>query len=143
MSTARVTCTGCQKEFDVPTEYFQKFGREPYCRDCLIHTECQSCGDGLRIQPSRFQELGGDPVVCTGCQSTDESSSTMASRTFWAGLSTGEKIVFPILLVVLVVALGLVANSAMNGGDPSGAGLTGVLILLYWTYRRGRKNRPN
>jgi len=141
MSTADVSCTNCGKDFEVQTEYFQKFGSEPYCQNCLVHTECQSCGQGLRLQPSRYKELGGDPVVCTDCQpSQSDSSSSSSGSTFWSGLSTGEKIVFPILLVAFLGVGGLAAYTAINGGDPEGTGLLGISILLYWTYRRGKKN---
>ncbi|ACV47966.1 MULTISPECIES: hypothetical protein [Halomicrobium] len=164
MGQADVTCTKCGTAFQVDTRYFQIYGEEPFCQDCLIHTECQSCGRGLRLQPSRYQELGGNPVVCTDCDggqpavSTSQTSTsgapstrssasgtsstqTSTSGTFWSGLSIGEKIVFPILLAGFVgmVALALLANA--NGGEFASPAIGGVGFLLFWLYRRGKKNR--
>ncbi|WP_224338219.1 hypothetical protein [Haloprofundus halobius] len=146
MSTASVSCTKCGQQFDVKTEYFQKFGSDPFCQDCLIHTECQSCKRGLRLQPSRYKELGGDPVVCTDCDQGISSSTTAGSSSgtsFWSGLTIGEKIVFPILLIAFVGILGIAAFAEMNGGSVETPLLLPILILLYWTYRRGKKNRSS
>jgi len=152
MGKASVNCTKCGKGFEVDTRYFQIFGEDPFCQDCLIHTECQSCGRGLRLQPSRFQELGGDPIICTDCgqQSSSSSSSprqqsqssaqSSSTGSFWSGLSFGEKVVFPLLFVALLGMswLALVAN--LNGGEFSGP-IAGVTFLLIWLHRRGKKNR--
>lgn len=163
MGQADVTCTKCGTPFQVDTRYFQVFGEEPFCQDCLIHTECQSCGRGLRLQPSRYQELGGDPVVCTDCDggqsgaastgpstsgtaptrsSTSGTSSTQTSSgRFWSGLSIGEKIVLPILLAAFLGMVGLALLANANGGEFSSPAIGGVGFLLFWLYRRGRKNR--
>jgi len=147
MSTASVSCTKCGTQFDVKTEYFQKFGSDPFCQDCLIHTECQSCNRGLRLQPSRYKELGGDPIVCTDCDQGANATATTAESSsgtsFWSGLSIGEKIVFPILLIAFIGTLGLAAFAEVNGGSVETPLLLPILILLYWTYRRGKKNSAN
>lgn len=143
MSTASVSCTNCGDQFNVKTEYFQKFGSDPYCQDCLIHTECNSCNRGLRLQPSQYRELGGEPVTCTSCAQGAPSTTTTKSRSggsFWSGLSIGEKIIFPILLVAIVGLLAVVILVEGSGGDASAPILLPMLILLYWTYRRGKKN---
>jgi len=143
MSTASVSCTQCGEQFEVKTEYFEKFGSDPFCQDCVIHTECQSCNRGLRLQPSRYKELGGDPVVCTDCDqagSTSTSTESSSSGSFWSGLSIGEKIVFPILLIAFVGLLGLAIMAKMYGGNVETPLLLPLLLLLYWTYRRGKKN---
>lgn len=141
MSSAQVTCANCDKRFEVDTRYFRKFGDDPFCRDCLIHTECQSCNRGLRLEPSRYQELGGDPVACTDCAQQSRAGSS-ERRSFWAGLTVGEKIVFPILLIAFLGLGGLALYVETNGGETSVPLLSGILILLYWTYRRGKKNAP-
>lgn len=146
MSTASVSCTNCGKQFNVKTEYFQKFGSDPYCQDCLIHTECNSCNRGLRLQPSQYRELGGEPVVCATCGQDASSPTTTESRSgesFWSGLSIGEKIIFPILLVAIVGLLAVVVLIEGSGGEASAPILLPMLILLYWTYRRGKKNRTD
>jgi hypothetical protein len=164
MGQADVTCTKCGTAFQVDTRYFQIFGEEPFCQDCLIHTECHSCGRGLRLQPSRYQELGGDPVVCTDCDSgqpggsqtppsTSETSTQQSSTstppttqtssdgTFWSGLTIGEKIVFPVLLAAFLGMVGLALLANANGGEFSSPAIGGVGFLLFWLYRRGKKNR--
>lgn len=143
MSTADVSCTNCGKQFNVKTEYFQKFGSDPYCQNCLIHTECNSCDRGLRLQPSRYRELGGEPVICTNCEQDASTTTTAESHSrssFWSGLSIGEKIVFPILLVGVVGLLSMLVLAEINGGEASAPILLPMTILLYWTYRRGKKN---
>lgn len=143
MSMASVSCTKCGTQFEVKTEYFQKFGSDPFCQDCLIHTECQSCKRGLRLQPSRYKEIGGDPVICTDCEketSAATASESPTSGTFWSGLSIGEKIVFPILLVAFIGLLGISALAGMSDINVDAPLLLPLLLLLYWTYRRGKKN---
>lgn len=143
MSVADVSCTKCGTPFQVKTDYFQKFGTDPLCQDCVIHTECQSCKRGLRLLPSRYQELGGDPVVCKGCEDVSQTTSTTtrsSGSSFWSGLSIGEKIVFPLLVVAFVGILGVAAYAEMNGGNVDTPLLLPILVLLYWTYRRGKKN---
>jgi len=142
MSTANVSCTKCGKQFEVKTEYFQKFDSDPFCQDCLIHTECQSCNRGLRLEPSRYKELGGDPIICTDCDKGSSSTTSTGSSgsSFWSGLSIGEKIVFPILLVAFIGILSIAIFANMNGGNVETPLLLPILILLYWTYRRGKKN---
>lgn len=143
MSSAAVSCTRCGTRFEVETAYFQTYGNDPFCQDCLIHTACQSCGRGLRLQPSRYQELGGDPVVCTDCDGAAARTPTndsLSNGSFWTGLSFGEKVAFPVLLVAFVGILGTAAYAEMNGGNVDAPILLPILILLYWTYRRGKKN---
>lgn len=143
MSTASVSCTNCEKQFNVKTEYFQKFGSDPYCQDCLIHTECNSCNRGLRLQPSQYRELGGEPVICASCGQGASSTTTTESHSggsFWSGLSLGEKIVFPLLSVAIVGLLAVVILIEGTGGEASAPILLPMIILLYWTYRRGKKN---
>jgi len=52
----------------------------------------------------------------------------------------GEKVLFPILLVIFLGGGSLALLAEMNGVDTSAPGLAFVLILLLWTYRRGKKN---
>jgi hypothetical protein len=125
-----VSCVQCGENFSTHPRYFEKFGHEPVCNDCLVHTECSNCGTGLRLSHSRFSELGGNPVVCTDC-SASESQGTW----FWHGLTIGEKIVFPI-------AAGLLAFNvllAVNGASDSFLALP-ALVFTGWIYRRGRRN---
>lgn len=146
MSTANVSCTNCGKQFEVKTNYFQKFGSDPYCQDCLIHTECNACNRGLRIQPSQYRELGGEPVVCTTCEQGTASTPTpepQSGGSFWSGLSIGEKIVFPILSVAIVGLIAVMLLVESNGGEASAPILLPMVLLLYWTYRRGKKNRTD
>ncbi|WP_324663925.1 hypothetical protein [Haloarcula sediminis] len=153
MGQADVNCIKCDKNFQVDTRYFQKFGEDPVCRDCAIHTECQSCSRGLRLAPSRYQELGGDPVICTDCdqqpsapsaaqaqQSRPSSAQSSSGGSFWTGLSIGEKIVFPVLFVALVGMAYLELFANLNG-DAFTTPIAGVTVLLVWLYRRGRKHR--
>lgn len=151
MPSVDVNCQQCGKGFSVDTEYFEMFGRDPYCQDCLIHTKCKSCGRPLRLEPSKYHQLGGDPVICQQCaqaekqaSSNDEVSSNggWLQGTFWGGLTIGEKIVFPLLILVLVGILGALAMAEMGGQDAD-AGIipAGLLVLIYWTYRRGNKNK--
>jgi nitrate reductase NapE component len=84
--------------------------------------------------------LGGDPVICGDCERDQHSTTATGSLSFWSGLTVGEKIVFPILSVAFVGLLAAVALSAANGGDPEAPILLPILLLLYWTYRRGKSN---
>lgn len=143
MGVANVTCTKCGVNFEVDTKYFQIFGEDPFCQNCLIHTKCQSCDRGLRLEPSRYKELGGDPIVCVDCDDvTPEPSNEKGtgSSSFWSGLTIGEKIVFPVLLAAFVGLGSLAMFAEMNGGEVSTPLLGGLFFLLYWTYRRGKKN---
>ena len=153
MGKANVNCIKCNKNFQVDTRYFQIFGEDPICRDCAIHTECQSCSRGLRLAPSRYQELGGGPVICNDCdqqpsassasqgqQSGSSSAQSSSSGSFWTGLSIGEKIVFPLLLAALL-GMGWLELFANLSGDAFNTPIAGVTFLLIWLYRRGSKNR--
>ncbi|MDS0283487.1 hypothetical protein [Haloarcula onubensis] len=152
MGQANVNCIKCDKDFQVDTRYFQIFGEDPICRDCAIHTECQSCNRGLRLAPSRYQELGGGPVICTDCdqqpsaspaaqgqQNRSSSARSSSGGSFWTGLSIGEKIVFPLLLAALLGMGWLALSAELNGGEFSGP-IAGVTVLLVWLHRRGKKN---
>lgn len=120
MSSADVNCGKCGKQFRVSAEYFQRYGEDPYCHDCLIHTECRHCGKGLRIQPSRYQELGGEPVSCTDCSASTGGNGRSSDTWFWHGLTEGEKLIFPVLALLFIGALGIVATIEMNGGNAGG-----------------------
>lgn len=148
MPEVDVNCQNCNKEFSVDTEYFEIFGKDPYCQNCLIHTKCQSCERPLRIQPSQYQRVGGDPVVCTQCGQIEQSKRSSPSDTrksnnsFWNGLTIGEKIVFPILILIFVGLMAFLALAEIRGYDVSAGILPpSLLILIYWTYRRGKKNK--
>ena len=145
MPSVDVNCQKCGTEFSVDTEYFEVFGKDPFCQDCLIHTKCQSCDRPLRLEPSEYQRVGGDPVTCKQCEQTHQQTSSnggFLQGTFWEGLSTGEKIVFPILVVLLVTVLGFLALAAKQGyNTDAGIVPAGLLFLTYWTYRRGKKNK--
>lgn len=138
MSTASVTCSNCGKQLELNTGYFKKYGEDPFCQDCLIHTECNSCGRGLRLEPSRYKELGGDPVICTDCEPSQTTSSSRSGVTFWSGLSSGEKILFLVVLIALLGRGSYIALTSMNGGATEGGGLLGLTLILYWISRRGR-----
>lgn len=138
MPTAEVQCTKCGKHFNIPTNYFQRYGEQPFCDDCLVHTQCQNCGKGLRLQPSKYREVGGEPVVCTTC--APDGGSSNGGKWFWHGLTNGEKVIFPILVVLFIGALSLAAAAEMSGGEAGGFALTGLLVLILWTYSRGRRN---
>lgn len=141
MSVAQVECNRCQRTFDVSTEYFQKYGSDPFCGDCIVHTECKRCGCGLRLQPSRYQELGGDPLVCTNCNQQVDSSQA-GKTSFWYGLTTGEKIVFPIVIVVGLMSL-LVLYTEPNAPAEQVGKVVGIcLFFSFWIVHRGEKN-PN
>lgn len=145
MSVAAVTCENCGTEFEVETSYFQVFGRDPYCRDCLVHTRCRSCDRGLRLEPSDHEAVGGDPVWCTDCGHPAQSQSPgtgLLAGTFWEGLTLGEKVVFPVLAILLLAILGYLTQAGIQGQEAD-AGIipVGLLILLGWTYRRGKRNR--
>lgn len=155
MSTATVECKKCGKQFEVKTKYFRIFGDDPYCPDCLIHTTCNRCDKGLRLKPSRYQELGGDPIYCTDCadqaKSTTQANTTsgstsggdsLLSGTFWEGLTFGEKSVFPVLLALNIIVFGYFGWAAYRGVEiDAGVIPAGLFFLLLWTYYRGRKNR--
>lgn len=144
MSVAQVDCIQCGIPFEVRTEYFQKYGPDPRCFDCVIHTECHDCGCGLRLLPSRYQELGGDPVVCMDC---DEASSTTRraneKTSFWYGLTPGEKIVFPGVVLVFVASIGLLITEPQVTTDNVGRALATCTLLAAWIIHRGKKNNPN
>lgn len=164
MGIATVNCNMCGVGMELDTKYFRVFGEEPFCRDCLVHTRCRECNDGLRLQPSKYQDLGGDPVVCASCgggssrersggtQRTSESTTTTVEnrssstsskgRTFWAGLTPGEKVVFPLAILLLgFLLLGLARVEANGGTADAGIWPAFLLIIIVWTYWRGRKNR--
>ncbi|WP_380679166.1 DnaJ domain-containing protein [Salinigranum sp. GCM10025319] len=125
-----VSCTNCETTFSIQPEYVRKFGDEPFCSDCLVHTECATCGTGLRILHSKFNELGGNPVFCTNCGATESRSSW-----FWDGLSIGEKIVFPIAVCLLLFNLWLLMNGASDDILAFPA-----LVVTGWVYLRGKRN---
>ena len=67
MSRVQVRCRNCGRVSEVDSQYFQVFGDDFFCENCLVHTQCASCDRGLRISPEEFQSLGGDPLYCKGC----------------------------------------------------------------------------
>jgi hypothetical protein len=157
MSRVEADCGRCGVTERIDSTYFRVFGDDFYCEDCLIHTRCQRCQGGLRLRPSRYQNLGGDPVVCSDCGSSATSSQSTptgsgaappettqstpsGSSSFWDGLTRGEKVVFPILLLLFLGYGSIAVLGAQNGADIDGTPLAGLLILLVWTYRRGKKN---
>jgi hypothetical protein len=125
-----VSCTNCGSEFLIRPWYFRKFGDEPFCSDCLAHTECANCGTGLRLLYSRFNEFGGNPVFCTDCGATESQDSW-----FWDGLSIGEKIVFPVGVLLLLLNVWLL----MNGASDDVLALP-ALVITGWIYIRGKRN---
>jgi hypothetical protein len=133
----QVDCTACGDSFQVATEYFEVFGSDPFCEDCLIHTNCNSCKKGLRLEPSDYREIGGEPVHCKDCGVPEQKQTT-----FWDGLSIGEKIVFP-LLILFTAAVAIVGSLyVLRGGSPEPVAKIGVpaLGLTLWTYSRGIEN---
>ncbi|APX95499.1 hypothetical protein SAMN05421809_0633 [Natronorubrum daqingense] len=144
MSIAQVECTRCEHSFEVDTEYFRRYGADPFCADCLIHTVCYQCNRGLRLQPSRYQELNGDPVVCTDCDPQPEIEPPRApteTPSFWQGLTTGEKVLFPLVVLIGLVAIGAtLVDPATPTTDVSRVVATCAIIAV-WIYSRGRKNK--
>lgn len=131
-SEVNVSCSKCGESFYVKTRYFNLYGEEPFCQDCRVHTQCNSCNKGLRLMPSRYRELGGDPVVCISCA---KENTTDRSKSFWNGLSIGEKIVFPICLAILGFNILLMATGAESGFLTLSA-----LLIAVWIYQRGKRN---
>lgn len=114
MSVAKVECNHCKRTFEVDTEYFQKYGSDPFCADCLVHSECEACGRGIRLQPSKYRELGGEPLVCADCSQQTRSSQTQQlseNDSSSNKLTTGEKIVS---WIAALVAGGLLFVALIN-----------------------------
>ncbi len=151
MSVAEVECTQCGRGFEVDTTYFQTYGTDPFCPDCLIHTECHDCGRGLRLQPSRYGELGGDPVICTDCgqsrpshrENAPPAARPAAKPSFWHGLTIGEKILFPIVVLVGIASVFALVWYPEVTARNVGSLIAGCVILMFWLLARGEKNTPN
>ncbi|ELZ12108.1 hypothetical protein C478_10928 [Natrinema thermotolerans DSM 11552] len=146
MSVAKVECNQCGRTFEVNTEYFQKYGSDPFCPDCLIHTDCENCGRGLRLRPSRYQELGGDPIICSQCDQRSKPQGTRREKkktSFWYGLTPGEKIIFPVVVLVGIGALLSMFVYPDVTGEQVGSAIGACFLLTFWMISRGEKNNPN
>ena len=155
MGELRGSCQRCGRELYVRSNYIDKYDSNVYCQDCRIHTECNNCGRGLRLRPSRYQRLGGDPLICEYCNQNHQGRECRKSREqqqsqqikvenkdpiFWAGLRGWERVVF-ILLVILFLSYPL--GYLQFGTDALRAGFPLILAHLYITHKLHKKGKEN
>ena len=88
--------------------------------------------------------MNGDPVVCTDCDPQPEIESPRApteTPSFWHGLTTGEKVLFSLVVLIGLAAIGAtLVDPATPTNDVSRVVATCAIIVV-WIYSRGRKNK--
>ncbi|WP_236995979.1 hypothetical protein [Natronorubrum daqingense] len=82
--------------------------------------------------------------MCTDCDPQPEIEPPRApteTPSFWQGLTTGEKVLFPLVVLIGLVAIGAtLVDPATPTTDVSRVVATCAIIAV-WIYSRGRKNK--
>lgn len=133
-------CSGCGDQLAISGEYRALFGDTPFCQDCVVHTACQSCSTGLRVKPARFEELGGDPIVCRACAEAAESEQS-GSQSWAKRLFSVKTAALVVVALVALVALQMPATTGFEADAMEGAGqIGGAVLFLYLMVGRGKNS---